>query len=110
VELIDLYLEKMLDLGGAGKYAELARGSVAEGLAGEESAASWKAAAYDVWLRIGLVSFCQGKGKVAAEAFGEAKELTSSRFISDCLDALIASAGKRRSSPAAGSSPTASTP
>ena len=89
VALIDLVLEKRLDLEAAAGYAQMARGAVEKGLAGKESQESWERAARDVWLRVGLVSICRGQGEVAAEAFGKAKTLTRSRFVSKCLERLI---------------------
>ncbi|MFW6279758.1 MAG: tetratricopeptide repeat protein, partial [Planctomycetota bacterium] len=59
VALIDLLLERRLDLDEAWKYAEMARGAIDKALDEEESAPSWKKAAREVWLRIGLVSLCR---------------------------------------------------
>ena len=70
--MIDVYLEEQLNLPDALKYADIARSSLAAGLADERAGDSWKAAAYDVNLRVGIVNFCQGKGEVAAEAFAAA--------------------------------------
>jgi tetratricopeptide (TPR) repeat protein len=89
VALIDLVLEKRLDLEAAAEYAQMARGAVEKGLSGKESKDSWERAARDVWQRVGLVSICGGQGEVAAEAFGEAKRRTRSRFVSRCLERLI---------------------
>jgi tetratricopeptide (TPR) repeat protein len=92
--LIDLHLEMRLDLKGAARYAELARGSISTGLSGKGSSDSWKKAARDLWLRIGLIGYCLGNGDVAAGAFEKTKKLTRSRFKSDCLDVLIGAAEK----------------
>ena len=91
-ELIDVYLERQLDLGEAGKYAAIAASSLPTALAAEKASESWQAAAFDVQLRVGLVSFCEGKSAVAAEAFNAAKQLTSNKTTAERLDALIAAA------------------
>jgi len=92
IALIDIYLEEQLNLPQAGKYAALARSSLPSALADEKSAESWKAAAFDIHLRVGLVTFCEGKGEIAAEAFEAAKKLTDKKTTAESLDALIAAA------------------
>jgi len=66
------------------------------------AAESWRLVAFDIHLRVGLVSFCQGQGKeaIAAEAFQAAKALTKNKATrsagsgqaAESLDALIAAA------------------
>jgi tetratricopeptide (TPR) repeat protein len=97
VGLIDLCLEELLDLPEAARYGELAKTSLPTGLIDEKSADSWKAVAYDVWLRVGMVSFCQGKGAPAAEAFEAAKKLTTKKLEAESLDSLIAAAKNSKS-------------
>ena len=92
IKIIDYCLEQQLDLPEAGKYAELARSSLPTALADEKAGESWQAAAFDVQLRVGLVSFCENKSAVAAEAFEAAKQLTSNKTTAERLDALIAAA------------------
>lgn len=90
--LIDILLEERLDPVGAGKYAELARSALPTALADKKSADSWKAAAFDVHLRVGLVSFCQGLSAQAAEAFGQAQKLAADKATAERLTDLIAAA------------------
>jgi len=92
IKIIDYCLEQQLDLPEAGKYAALARSSLPTALADEKAGESWQAAAFDVQLRVGLVSFCENKSAVAAEAFDAAKQLTNNKTTAERLDALIAAA------------------
>ncbi|MBS3762840.1 MAG: tetratricopeptide repeat protein, partial [Planctomycetes bacterium] len=96
VALIDLLLRQKLNLEKAAKCAELARPAVSRGLAGERSAASWKTVAREVWIRIGLVSFCRGEHEVAAEAFREARNRTGDRHSTERLQRLIDAAASGR--------------
>ncbi|MDD4890584.1 MAG: tetratricopeptide repeat protein [Phycisphaerae bacterium] len=92
VALSDMYLDELLDLTNAGKYADLARSALPTALADEKAAPSWKAITYDLELRLGLINLCLGKGDVAAEAFAAAKKLTTNKLTAEGLDALIAAA------------------
>ncbi len=95
IKIIDYCLEQQLDLPEAGKYAALARSSLPTALADEKAGESWQAAAFDVQLRVGLVSFCEGslkKAAVAVEAFEAAKQLTNNKTTAERLDALITAA------------------
>ena len=79
VELIDLYLEQMLDLAKAGRYAEMARSSLPGALADKRSSDSWRAVAFDVHLRIGTVAFARGDGAAAAAALKDARKAGAAR-------------------------------
>ena len=92
IKIIDSCLEEQFDLPEASKYANLARGSLATALADEKAGESWKSAAFDVQLRVGLVSVCEGKNAIAAEAFEAAKKLTDKKTTAGSLDSLIAAA------------------
>jgi tetratricopeptide (TPR) repeat protein len=92
IAVIDQCLDEFLDLAEADKFAELAWSSLAAGLADEQAGDSWKSAAYDVDLRMGVVAFCQGKGDAAAEAFEAARKLSSGKPAAGGLEALIAAA------------------
>jgi len=92
IKIIDYCLEQQLDLPEAGKYAALARSSLPTALADEKAGESWRAAAFDVQLRVGLVSFCEGKAAVAAEAFEAAKQLANKKTAAERLYALITAA------------------
>jgi tetratricopeptide (TPR) repeat protein len=56
------------------------------------AAASWSLVAFDIHLRVGLVSFCQGNSAQAVAAFEAAKAATTNKAAADSLDSLIAAA------------------
>jgi len=105
ISIIDYYLQEKLDLTNANKYAAMACNSLPAALADKpttaapangtapriSSAESWQLAAFDIHLRVGLVSFCQGKSAIAAEAFTAAKTLAG-KATAESLAALIATA------------------
>lgn len=99
VGLIDTLLETKLDLPLAGKYAESAQAALPKALAEEQARAkdnssplvpSWKNAAFDLHIRVGMVNFCRGKTDLAADAFAQARQRTTDKITIDRLDALIA--------------------
>jgi tetratricopeptide (TPR) repeat protein len=55
-------------------------------------AESWSLVAFDIHLRVGLVSFCQGQTAQAVSAFQAAKAATTNKATAESLDALIAAA------------------
>jgi len=67
--LIDVYLERRLDIGHAAQYAHMARDSLSSALADKTAATSWQPAAFDICLRSGIVAFIQGQQQAAAAAF-----------------------------------------
>jgi tetratricopeptide (TPR) repeat protein len=72
LELIDFYLERMLDLKKAGEYTQLARNSLPAALGdflNKTSATSWRQIVFDLHLRIGIVSYAEGKNEFAATEF-----------------------------------------
>jgi len=56
------------------------------------AAASWSLVAFDIHLRVGLVSFCQGNSAQAVSAFQSAKALATSKATAESLDSLISAA------------------
>lgn len=106
ISIIDYYLEEQLDLTNASKYATQARTSLPAALADKPTPAapangaapritaaeSWQLVAFDIHLRVGLVSFCQGQGQsaIAAKAFQSAKALTKNKETAKSLTTLIA--------------------
>jgi tetratricopeptide (TPR) repeat protein len=56
------------------------------------AAESWGLVAYDIHLRVGLVSFCQGQTAQAVAAFEAAKAATTNKQVAESLDALISAA------------------
>jgi len=92
IGIIDYCLEEQLDLPEAGKYADLARSSLPVALRSPECKAGWQLAAFDIHLRVGLVSFCQGNSAQAVAAFQAAKAATTNKATAESLDALIAAA------------------
>jgi TolA-binding protein len=72
VELIDLHLEQNLDLARASRSANVARNSLPAALADKTASDSWKAVAFDVHLRIGIVAFARGQNAAAAAALKDA--------------------------------------
>ncbi|MCL2700485.1 MAG: tetratricopeptide repeat protein [Phycisphaerae bacterium] len=95
VAIIDCYLAD-LDLANATKYTTLAKSNLADALADEKSNPSWKPAQFDVVLRAGIVSYCQGNTRAAAEAFADAQACAPSQEIADNIEPLVlaAKAGK----------------
>jgi len=92
IGIIDYCLEEQLDLPEAGKYADLARNSLPAALRSPEGKAGWQLVAFDIQLRVGLVSFCQGQTTQAVAAFEAAKAATNNKATAESLDALIAAA------------------
>ncbi|NBB96368.1 MAG: tetratricopeptide repeat protein, partial [Planctomycetes bacterium] len=92
IRIIDYCLEEQLDLPEAGKYAQLAQSSLAVALRSPKGEAGWQAAAFDVHLRVGLVSLVTGKSDDAVAAFARAKAITDNKTTAERLDALIAAA------------------
>jgi tetratricopeptide (TPR) repeat protein len=66
--------------------------SPSEASAKEGGEAGWSLVAYDIHLRVGLVSFCEGKAAIAAEAFTAAKAAAANKATDESLDSLIAAA------------------
>lgn len=94
VGLIDVFLEHLLEVKDAAKYAEMAAAAKDKALADEKAGESWKALGYDLSLRQGIVAFLQGKADVAAKAFEEAKTYAGGRGkpAAEGLDGLIEAA------------------
>jgi tetratricopeptide (TPR) repeat protein len=92
IAMIDVYLEEVLDLAEAGKYAALAAGALPLATADENAAESWKLAAFELYVRIGLVNFCRNNCPAAAEAFEQAAKLALGKTAAENLATLIAAA------------------
>ncbi|MCP4377960.1 MAG: tetratricopeptide repeat protein, partial [bacterium] len=92
IAMIDIYTEDKLDLPQAAKYATLARSALPAALANKKASESWKHVAFELHLRVGLTSFCQNQGAIAAKAFESAKNLTRDRGIRESLDVLATAA------------------
>ncbi|MEM8549169.1 MAG: tetratricopeptide repeat protein [Verrucomicrobiota bacterium] len=86
IRLIDTQMSQRLDLDQADKYAQQAKAAILVAMADEQSVSSWKDAAYDLYLRIGIANFCRNRGDAAAEAFQQAKAVLPEKSR---LDALI---------------------
>ena len=72
IALMDLYLQRLLDPPEAAKAAEMARQAVTGALTDSQAGESWKLAAPDLFVRVGLVKMAQGQTDAAAEAFTQA--------------------------------------
>jgi TolA-binding protein len=72
IGLIDLSLERLLDLDDATKCVETANSSLDAAMKNEKSAPTWKGAAYDLALRTGMVEMIAGKNQAAADSFQKA--------------------------------------
>ncbi|MCL2645567.1 MAG: tetratricopeptide repeat protein [Phycisphaerales bacterium] len=90
--MIDLQLERLLDLPAAVTYADMADNALKTALADEKIAATWKPSLFDIYLRIGTVRLLQQKPSDAATAFEQAKKATQDKKFADGLDPLIAAA------------------
>ena len=97
VAMVDLVLETQLDLKKATEHALAATTVLAKGL-DKDAESSWKEAAYDIYLRQGIVSLVDGRFDAAAEGFQQAKQSApkgTSSEVQAGLDRLIESAQNR---------------
>jgi len=93
VALIDLLLEHSLDLAGAKAQAIRAYDSVPAGLEDEHGAESWQAVASDIYLRIGIIAYLEGRYPGAAHAFEETcQQASNPKAVRQQLEPLIAAA------------------
>lgn len=97
VALVDTVLQFQLDLAKATEHAMAAGNVLAKGL-DKEAEPSWKEAAYDIYLRQGIVSLVDGRFDAAAQGFQQAKESApkeTSKEAQAGLDRLIETAQSR---------------
>ena len=90
IGLIDLNLEQTLDAGEAVKCADMAAAALDKALANEKSAASWKLAIYDLYLRHGVIAFLQRRNEAAADSFDRARGQLGGRDKETSRQARIA--------------------
>ena len=72
VGILDAYLQDVLDLDEADKYAKMTCNALANGQKGEGQAESWRAAAYDIFLRSGIVALVRGRRDEATRLLEQA--------------------------------------
>jgi tetratricopeptide (TPR) repeat protein len=97
VAMVDLVLETQLDLKKATEHAMAATTVLAKG-PDNDAEPSWKEAAYDIYLRQGIVSLVDGRFDAAVEGFQQAKQSApkgTSSEVQAGLDRLIESAQNR---------------
>lgn len=91
VGLIDLYLEHLLDVAEATKYAEMASNLLPKALADEKAKASWGKVAFGVHFRAGMAAYLRGDGPSAVPHLESAKEPAGrSKALIEGLNRLIA--------------------
>ncbi len=97
VALVDLALEKQLDLATAAKHAAAASAVLKQAAASGVMEPSWQEAAYDLSLRMGILSLIERRYDDAAEALRQAKQAATNRSaaLAVGLDRLILAAEKR---------------
>ncbi len=88
VALIDTILESELNLKKATEFAMTATATLSKGL-GKDAEPSWKEAAYDIHLRLGIVSLVDGRFDAAKQALENAKKAGGNPAL---LDRLIEAA------------------
>ena len=95
--LIDTVLESELNLKKATEFAMTATATLSKGL-GKEAEPSWKDAAYDIHLRLGIISLVDGRFDAATKAFEQAKESAptgASSEVQTGLDRLVEASKQR---------------
>ena len=97
VALIDAVLESELNLKKATEFAMTATATLSKGL-GKDAEPSWKDAAYDIHLRLGIISLVDGRFDAATKAFEQAKQSAptgTSSEVQSGLDRLVEASKQR---------------
>jgi len=89
--IIDCYLND-LDLANAAKFSTLAQSNLDDALNDEKASPSWQPVQFNILLRAGIISYCQGDPNAAAEAFSEAQTHAPSKKIANNIEPLVTAA------------------